>query len=69
VSNLASSLGRPVCTGLKKKKGIAPHSWAVAQVRVGVWRVTPVREEEEEEEEEEGGRRRRKNKFKDNILS
>ena len=25
VSNLASSLGRPVCTWLKKKKGLAPH--------------------------------------------
>jgi hypothetical protein len=30
VSDSASSLGRPVCTGLKKKKGLASHSWAVA---------------------------------------
>jgi hypothetical protein len=31
VSNFASSLGRPVYTGLKQMKGLAPHPWAVAQ--------------------------------------
>jgi hypothetical protein len=31
VSDLASSLGRPVCTGLKKMKGLASHPWTVAQ--------------------------------------
>ena len=29
LSNIASSLGRPVYTGLKKIKGLAPHPWAV----------------------------------------
>ena len=31
VSDSASSLGRPVCTGLKKIKGLASHPLAVAQ--------------------------------------
>lgn len=31
VSDFASSLGRPVYTGLKKMKGLAPHPWAVTQ--------------------------------------
>jgi hypothetical protein len=28
VSDFASSLGRPVYTGLKQMKGLAPHPWA-----------------------------------------
>jgi hypothetical protein len=31
VTDIASSLGRPVYTGLKKMKGLAPHPWAVTQ--------------------------------------
>jgi hypothetical protein len=31
VSDFASSLGRPVYTGLKQMKGLAPHPWAVMQ--------------------------------------
>ena len=31
MSDFASSLGRPVYTGLKQMKGLAPHPWAVAQ--------------------------------------
>ena len=27
--DIASSLGRPVYTGLKKKKGLTPHPWAI----------------------------------------
>jgi hypothetical protein len=45
VSDFASSLGSPVCTGLKKMKGLAPHPWTVTQptgqslkwMRVCVW--------------------------------
>ena len=42
VSDLASSLGSPVCTGPNKMKGLAPHPWTgsahwpVTQARVGV---------------------------------
>jgi hypothetical protein len=30
-SDFASSLERPVCNGLKKMKGLAPHPWAITQ--------------------------------------
>jgi hypothetical protein len=34
LSDIVSSLGRPVCTGLKKMKGLAPHPWAITQPTV-----------------------------------
>ena len=31
LSDIASSLGRPVYTGLKKLKGLAPHPWTITE--------------------------------------
>ena len=33
VSDLVNSLGRSVCTRLKKMKSLAPHPWAVGDGR------------------------------------
>jgi hypothetical protein len=31
LNHIASSFGRPVYTGLKRMKGLAPHPWSIIQ--------------------------------------